>query len=81
MQIDLTFQTTIYLIPSSYHIYGCDWWMMAGLLGVDGTAIDEALEGLTQDGVEGFLELEVHYGDGEGQGYAGFEALERGEGG
>lgn len=36
--------------------------MMAGLLCVDGTAVDHTLVGLAEDGVEGFVDVEVKDG-------------------
>lgn len=49
--------------------------MMADLFRIDGTSIDEALEGLAKDRVEGFIDIEIQHTIGKGKGHAIFEPL------
>lgn len=47
------------------------------MLGVDRTPVDHALVGFAEDGVERFLDVEVHEGVAEGETDRPFHALER----
>lgn len=49
---------------------------MADLFSINRTSIYEALEGLPQDRIEGFLDIEVQDTVGKCKGYAVFEALD-----
>ena len=49
--------------------------MMADLFGVDGAAIDEALEGLTEDGVKSLIDVEIQHTIGKRKGHAVLEPL------
>lgn len=56
-QINLRFHIAVNSIPSSHHVKSRDCWMVAYLLADNRAAIQPALKGLTQDGIEGLLHL------------------------
>ena len=55
MHVDFGLESSMDFIASSDEVECSNGWMMADLFGVDRTAIDESLEGLSEYGVKGFF--------------------------
>lgn len=77
VHIYLCLKVTIYLVPSANEVNRGDWRMMADLLSINRASVDEALEGLTQNWIEGLLDVKVQDTVGKSKGYTVLEALYR----
>lgn len=58
-QVDFGLETPINAIVSALHVGRRNGWMVADLLSIYGTAVDNGLESLAEDRVEGLVHLDV----------------------
>ncbi len=75
MDVDFGLKVAIYSISSPQEVDGGDRRMVTDLLCVDGTAIDESLEGLSKNRVEGFFNIKIKDAVGKGKSNAVLESL------
>jgi hypothetical protein len=73
MHVYFCFEVPIDLVPPSYKVKRADRRMMANLLTINWAAIDEALECLSKDRIEGFLNIKVKNTISKSECYALFE--------
>ena len=76
MDIDFGLQVGVDPVASSNQKNRADRRMVADLLSIDGAAIDESLEGFSEDGVEWFFHIKVENRIGECECNTIFELLE-----